>query len=220
MVFDRSPFCTTPRNRSSARGAATLLSSRCVVGTRNRARCRQSNLTSVVLRPLIRGARNEAKFMHGVGRCGGGGASGDGLNVGCARAVAARPASASARGRRASAGWCAPRRAPARARQAAACASVFHRRSHAGVAGVYAGAPFFASPWWHHHDPFFHERLFYPPLLAPVQVREEPMVYIEQPLQAAPEPQHWFYCEDSKAYFPYVQSCATPWLRVIPHAPQ
>ena len=30
----------------------------------------------------------------------------------------------------------------------------------------------------------------------------------------------WFFCPDSQTYYPYAQSCATPWQRVIPHAPR
>ena len=29
-------------------------------------------------------------------------------------------------------------------------------------------------------------------------------------------PMYWYYCPDSKAYYPYVQQCPTAWLKVIP----
>lgn len=79
-----------------------------------------------------------------------------------------------------------------------------HHRSRVGV----AGAPLFVAPWWHYSDPFFHAPYVPPPPVT--------YTYIEQ---AAPEQPYWHYCEASQTYFPYVQTCATPWVRVIPHAP-
>jgi hypothetical protein len=95
----------------------------------------------------------------------------------------------------------------------------YHPRARVGV---YFGAPFYASPWWGYPDPFFYPYYPYGPYygLPPVPVYEEPPVYIEQAAPPAPQPpQYWYYCEDSKTYYPYVQTCATPWVRVIPHAP-
>jgi hypothetical protein len=114
-----------------------------------------------------------------------------------------------------------------------------HGRGHHGHArfGVFIGAPLLLSPWW-------ASSYYYPP--APVVVRErvvvrEPLVYYDergnpvppgqtQPqVQAQAQPQTqpqpesttptWFYCADSQTYYPYVQSCATPWQRVAPHSP-
>ena len=99
----------------------------------------------------------------------------------------------------------------------------FHRGARVGV---FVGAPIVASPWWHYPFPDYsgYGPHHYPPA---VYVQEQPTVYIEQPApspalsasQAQPEP-FWYYCEDSKTYYPYVQTCATPWQRVIPHATQ
>lgn len=87
--------------------------------------------------------------------------------------------------------------------------------------GVVIGAPIVASPWWYYPRPYYYgyDPYYYPP---PVYLQEQPSAYIEQPApapQAAPA-QYWYYCEDSKTYFPYVQTCATPWQRVIPYPPQ
>lgn len=105
-------------------------------------------------------------------------------------------------------------------------------RSHAGGmrshtvhrgarVGVVIGAPIAASPWWYYPRPYYYgyDPYYYPP---PVYLQEQPSVYIEQQApapQAAPA-QYWYYCEASKTYFPYVQTCATPWQRVIPYPPQ
>jgi len=100
------------------------------------------------------------------------------------------------------------------------------QRTHPVYRGtrVIIGAPIIASPWW--YDPFPYPYYYgygpyyYPP--APY-VYEQPMVYVEKtpPPEAAPAPtQYWYYCQSSKTYYPYVQTCATSWQRVIPNAPQ
>ena len=50
-------------------------------------------------------------------------------------------------------------------------------------------------------------------------MQTQPTVYVEQgPAQAAPQPaQHyWYYCADSRAYYPYVKDCPGGWQRVSP----
>jgi len=105
-------------------------------------------------------------------------------------------------------------------------------RHFRGRVGVYLGAPLVVSPWWYGPRPYYYGYGPYPyPYYGPV-VREEPSVYIEQsaPEAAAPAPapqaqvpqqqQYWYYCQDTRTYYPHVQTCASPWQRVIPHAPQ
>jgi hypothetical protein len=94
-----------------------------------------------------------------------------------------------------------------------------HVVTHRPRVGVVIGAPIVASPWWYHPYPYPYPYYFDPYYDLPaVYVQEQPSVYIEQPAPA-PTPQYWYYCEASKTYYPYVQTCATPWQRVIPHAP-
>jgi hypothetical protein len=91
-----------------------------------------------------------------------------------------------------------------------------HRRGrvHFG-AHVIVGGPIWWGPWW----PYW-----YPPYYAapPVIIREEPQpqVYVQQQTPAPPPAQqYWYYCPDSKVYYPYVQECASDWLKVVPQAP-
>lgn len=79
-------------------------------------------------------------------------------------------------------------------------ASSAHVRFHGGV---YIGGPLWIPP-----------PVYYPP---PVYVeRVAPPVYIEQ----SPAPtNYWFYCQESKAYYPYVQSCPSNWMKVMPNTP-
>jgi hypothetical protein len=56
----------------------------------------------------------------------------------------------------------------------------------------------------------------------PVVVAPSPRVYVEpSPPVAAepPPPSYWYYCEDSQAYYPYVQQCPGGWRPVTPTPP-
>jgi hypothetical protein len=79
--------------------------------------------------------------------------------------------------------------------------------------GIGIGVPLFA-PAWYYPPPAY----YYP---APVVVAQPP-VYVERAqAQAAPAPaeQWWYYCPDSKTYYPYVQQCSSQWQRVSPQPP-
>lgn len=53
---------------------------------------------------------------------------------------------------------------------------------------------------------------------APVVVQQQPTVYVEQPqVQQAQQPAgYWYFCNDSRSYYPYVKECASAWQRVAP----
>jgi hypothetical protein len=116
-----------------------------------------------------------------------------------------------------------------------------HRgHSHARV-GVYIGAPVVIGGWWGaprpYYYPAYYPSYYYSP--APVVVVREPLVFYDdrgnpvpptqvqaqapaqssQPPQSASSAPTWFFCADSQIYYPYVQTCASPWQRVIPHPP-
>lgn len=109
--------------------------------------------------------------------------------------------------------------------------------SHARV-GVYIGAPLLFAPWYY---PYASSYYYSPP---PVVVRErvvvrEPLVFYDErgnpvpaqgqvaqaPAQTqTPAPSSsgtpaWYFCADTQTYYPYAQTCASPWQRVIPHPP-
>src|SRR5829696_641831 len=74
--------------------------------------------------------------------------------------------------------------------------------AHGGVRfGIGIGVPLYPSPWYYPPPAYY-----YP---APVVVQSQP-VYVERaPAQAAaaPSEQYWYYCTDSKTYYPYVKQC-------------
>lgn len=108
--------------------------------------------------------------------------------------------------------------------------------------GVYVGPRYWGPrPWWGpgwygfrpwaypYYGPYYYPYAGYPSYPAPVIVQQDPQVYIQQapPAQAAPpsaaptQPppsQYWYYCEDARGYYPYIQQCPRGWMTVVPPA--
>jgi hypothetical protein len=73
--------------------------------------------------------------------------------------------------------------------------------------GVFVGGPYWGPYWgpaYYYPPPYY----YYPP--APAQPQE----YVERIDQS--EQGWWYYCEQSRGYYPYVKECATGWKRVPP----
>jgi hypothetical protein len=68
--------------------------------------------------------------------------------------------------------------------------------------GVYVGvAPFWWTPYPYGWYPGPYS--YYPPVV----IVEPPPVYVELP-------QDWYYCAPTQTYYPYVQTCTEPWIKV------
>ena len=79
--------------------------------------------------------------------------------------------------------------------------------------GFNFGFPVFA-PAWYYPPPAY----YYSP---PVVVAPSAQTYVERnDAQATPSADNWwYYCADSKTYYPYVKECASQWQRVSPRPP-
>jgi hypothetical protein len=76
--------------------------------------------------------------------------------------------------------------------------------------GIHLGAPWY--PFWYHP---WYPAPYYSESVA-VQ-RSEPPVYVERDEPAAAPPQAWwYYCDQSRGYYPYVQTCPGGWKKVPP----
>ena len=84
-------------------------------------------------------------------------------------------------------------------------------RGHAHF-GVFIGAPVIAP--WYYPAPYYPPYYAYAP--APVVTAPAPPVYIEQqaPPAAPQQSSSWYYCPQSKGYYPYVRQCPGGWQRV------
>jgi len=86
---------------------------------------------------------------------------------------------------------------------------------HRGGGAVFIGVgPAF---WWGPPYPYYpYPPYYYPP--APVIV-EQPTIYVQQPPLPPATPVYWYYCPSAQGYYPQVQSCPEPWVKVPPRAP-
>jgi hypothetical protein len=76
--------------------------------------------------------------------------------------------------------------------------------------GFHFGVPlgYHYSPWYYHPAPVY----YYP---APVVVQQPaPPVYTERSDVVPESAGTWYYCQDSRAYYPYVRECPNGWQRV------
>jgi hypothetical protein len=78
--------------------------------------------------------------------------------------------------------------------------------------GVFVGPGYWYPPPYYAYPPYYAP-YYYPPAVA------APQTYVEQGF-AQPAPAqaqgYWYYCEGSKAYYPYVKECPAGWQRVAP----
>jgi len=84
------------------------------------------------------------------------------------------------------------------------------------------------SPWRSHSDSGRYRQHFRqgpPRFVAVPSYWPRPYYYGPAPLYIAPplvaaipawSGDYWYYCPESRAYYPYVQECPSEWLRVVP----
>ena len=74
--------------------------------------------------------------------------------------------------------------------------------------GVVVGPAWYWGPAWYYPPPYY----YHPPAPPPA-----PPVYVERIDPA--ESGWWYYCEQSRGYYPYVKECPSGWQRVPPAPP-
>ena len=89
----------------------------------------------------------------------------------------------------------------------------FHGGDHFG-ADIWIGPGWGGwGPWWW-GPPYYPYYPYYPE--TPAIIQQQPQEYI----QPAPQEQYyWYFCPNTKTYYPYVKKCPGGWLKVIPPAP-
>ncbi|MGQ0652752.1 MAG: hypothetical protein ACT4P4_10885 [Betaproteobacteria bacterium] len=87
--------------------------------------------------------------------------------------------------------------------------------------GIHLGVPVWYYPAWY-YPAWYYPAWYYPPpyyYYPPVVVHSAPPVYVERPAEPAPSSDSagwWYYCEQSRGYYPYVKTCPGGWQRVPP----
>jgi hypothetical protein len=107
-----------------------------------------------------------------------------------------------------------------------------YRGSRVGV-GVVIGGPIWGPSWYYPHyypyspyspySPYYPSYPYYYPYYYPpaVVVPSTPPTYIErsEPESSSTTPGVWYYCPDSKNYYPYVKECPGGWQKVPAQPP-
>lgn len=91
----------------------------------------------------------------------------------------------------------------------------FHGHTHVFHGGPRAHVFIGVGPrfWWGPPWPYYaYPYPYYP---EPLVIERQPDVYVQQQ-PPAPQPYYWYYCEESKTYYPYVQQCPGGWKTVVP----
>ncbi len=87
-------------------------------------------------------------------------------------------------------------------------------------AGFYLGAPAYWGGWPYAWGASYAVPYSVPYGVAPLVVNTAPAPQvIVQPAQQASADSHWYYCTQPAGYFPYVQNCSQPWMKVVPQVP-
>lgn len=98
---------------------------------------------------------------------------------------------------------------------------------HGGYRGYYGprvtvglgfgfGVPYAGYYGYGYGNPYYAPYSYYPPY-APAYAQQQPTEYVEQPAQQQQQASgYWYYCNDSRAYYPYVKECPSAWQRVAP----
>jgi hypothetical protein len=102
--------------------------------------------------------------------------------------------------------------------------------NHGGHYSRWHGGAYWAWPWiaawplyhWGFGYPYYGHYGYYGPYAAYPPYEPAPSVYVElDPAggapSAAPAPKVlWYYCNEPAGYYPYVQECNSPWVKVLP----
>jgi len=105
-----------------------------------------------------------------------------------------------------------------------------HRRFYGPRVGIYVGAPLLAYSLYRPYYPYYYPPYpyYYPPVAVAPPTYVEPPLAQSQPVpppaqlpreapQAGAQPGNmWYYCDEAKAYYPYVKSCPAGWQQVTP----
>ena len=102
----------------------------------------------------------------------------------------------------------------------------WHGGGHHGGFGVGLGLGLFIGAPLLWGGGYYGPSYYYPPAYPyPSYPANSPPVYIEQGYPApaaAPAPSQtfwWYYCVESRSYYPYVRQCPGGWQRVAPQPP-
>lgn len=97
-----------------------------------------------------------------------------------------------------------------------------YRPFYPGYRPVYPGwrAGYWGPGYWGSWPYAWGAAVTLPYAVAPVVVNAAPPApVVVQTAPEAPAASYWYYCTQPAGYFPYVQQCSQPWMKVVPQVP-
>jgi hypothetical protein len=97
-----------------------------------------------------------------------------------------------------------------------------YRPVYPGYRPVYPGwrAGYWGPGYWGPWPYAWGAAVALPYAVAPLVVNAAPPApVIVQAAPEAPASSYWYYCTQPAGYFPYVQQCSQPWMKVVPQVP-
>jgi hypothetical protein len=89
------------------------------------------------------------------------------------------------------------------------------------VIGVSPSFGWWGGPFWYGRPyayyPYAYPYPYYPQPVVVAPPVEQP-VYVERTPAPAQQPAYWYYCESEEGYYPDVETCPEPWVRVPPRS--
>lgn len=91
--------------------------------------------------------------------------------------------------------------------------------------GLHFGVPIYGPPFYHPSWPYYYSyhpyHPYFPPPVQYVVPPQQPQIWIERDsfAPASPVPGFWYFCAESRAYYPSVGECPGGWQRVSPQPP-
>jgi hypothetical protein len=94
-----------------------------------------------------------------------------------------------------------------------------HGHSHFGVFFGFPGPFYYPAPVYYPYPRYYETQPVYLP--PPQYIEQNPPAQPAPPTSGAPTQgagsgHYWYYCPDSRTYYPYVQTCGTQWQQVVP----
>jgi hypothetical protein len=87
-----------------------------------------------------------------------------------------------------------------------------HNYGHRSSFSIVLGAPLYWPSYYRPYRPYGWYGQ------SPVIVQQAPVTYVQRqapPASVATE-EFWYYCPDTRSYYPYTQTCPSEWLQVVP----
>lgn len=84
--------------------------------------------------------------------------------------------------------------------------------AHGGGHGGFRGSIWIGPGWWW-GGPWYPYPYYSSP---PAVIERQAPIYYEDLTPQEDQPYYWYFCQESRTYYPYVKQCPGGWMKVVP----